>query len=232
MSCVWCEAKEQKRNDEYFPIGEKQYVCRMCRQRWWSYNPAMMLWTTVDDDFTWDVITHNIDFVIEITKPARVMPGYEQFAIKPEHEVCAEQVYFPKLIAMKGPGNKPTAAIQWKGEWKPGNIFGHQFCFPLDFVLPDERWLDPAKIETFHIPFVGRAGNWPYQDREAVVARFGDENMPLAYVISDTLTYHGQQVCMSVPLVLLGDRNVGVIRPGFFSDDYFRMVAVEKFQGI
>jgi len=226
MSCARCnEMDEEKR----FPANGKQYTCTICNQRWWCYNECHRLWTTVDDDFTWDVITHNVDFPINITNPAVVMPGYEKYAVKPVHKICQDRIPYPSLKIMDGPGGEPTAAIQFTGNWKSGNIFKHQFLFPLEGRMPDADWMRMEMLCTFHIPFVGTISDWPYEVSPEAFSDSSDTRS-FAFLISDRLKLNENQVSFIIPLVFLGDPNVGVIRPQRFFDDYFREFAVEKFQ--
>ncbi len=228
MACNACENKDWD-GDRDVPVGEEQYVCWCCQQRWWSYNTHYNLWTTVDDDFTWDVLRHGVDIPISIGKPASVLPGYEDYAVKPTHKICEERSPYPKLVLMDGPSDMPTAAIQCVGDWERGNIFQHQFLFPLGGRLPDEDWMAKEKLDTFHVPFVGTVSHWPYEDRpEGLFEDAGEK--AFAHLISDRLRINGNQASFIVPLVFLGDPSVGVITARHFFDDYIREVAVEKFQ--
>jgi hypothetical protein len=77
--------------------------------------------------------------------------------------------------------------------------------------------------EAFKVVFLGQAEFWPEdRNRQQIMDSFGKEDASIIYLISS----HFEQNCENgmVPLsfvakiVLLGDGNVGVIRPRYYCD--------------
>ncbi|MBW2987660.1 hypothetical protein KY336_03870 [Candidatus Woesearchaeota archaeon] len=69
------------------------YVCG-CGQRWWCYNNFYRMWTTVDDDKTWETVLGGCQRPVMVGKPAisvdRLYELEEEQKQKLEGEVADE----------------------------------------------------------------------------------------------------------------------------------------------
>jgi hypothetical protein len=238
MTCRICENKvgHSFKEEPFFPPGgykfkqNNTYECHQCGQKWYCYNDHFCLWGKVEDDLTWKFLINNIDVLMAIGDICAVVPGYEEHAIDPVHEVCSRKVSHPEISL----GDEKTAFLQWTGEYGRGrmNIFCHQFKFPI--MSLEERFME--KIDTFRVPFVGQIRDWPDEgQRQGMIETFGDEEKSVVYLMSAEFTHdYGDDVgpvSFISEVVLLGDPNVGLIRPGYFFDSFVVEMVNGEFKG-
>jgi hypothetical protein len=212
--------------------GNNIFQCPHCLQRWFCYNDHMRLWGKVDDDLTWKFLINGVDVPISIGGYCVVVPGYEQHAIDPVHKICTEKVFRPK-IRMEKILDDETVVVQWTGDYHQENIFEYQFNFPIAASL--EKYKND--MSSLYVIFIGQIKYWPDQRQVASMAKnFDDSKMEkcIVYLMSAN---HAQEygdgsigpASFIVEVVLLGDPNVGVIRPRRYFDPLIDEMVVEEF---
>ena len=119
MDCSDCEKTEHsfKEKPFYPPGGYKPgknttHQCP-CGQRWYCYNDYYCLWGRVNDDLTWKLLERNVDVPFAIGNTCTVLPGYEEYAVDPVHEICNDEVFWPTVRLQPAKGNiKETKVFQ------------------------------------------------------------------------------------------------------------------------
>ena len=216
MGCRYCSNIENSHKEKPFVYGDSLfYVCEHCGQRWWCYNDYYSLWTTVDDHLTWENLKKGCPIPVEISTPAHVMPGYEEYAVKPQHEVCEKEVFSPTLFIESGEKGK-TVVVQWIGEYTNRNIFSYQFKWPVLLDFESEEW--GGHPESFRVVFLGKAEEYPEKNvRKQITNNSEETDKWVIQLVSSKVkceypTGPGPKSFI-INIVLLGDPNVGIIQP-------------------
>lgn len=237
MTCYWCKPIEHSYREKQFnppggykPDGQNTFFQCECGQRWWCYNTFYALWSTVEDDFTWEAITRNIDDIpIAIGNPSCSLEGYGEQAI-PMHKPCSNDVSDPR-VSIKSINGKDTMMLQWIGDYEPLNMLRYQFEFPILHEL--EKWRN--QIDSFRVPFVGELSRWPDPEQQAsMIDHFdGKEDTFVAQLMSPKFEHQYDSgpgpISFVAGLVLLGDPNVGIIKPSYFFDPWIVEMVMSDF---
>ena len=204
------------------------YVCPTCGQRWWCYNTHYDLWGKVDDDATWENIKHGCPCPVSIGDPSRLLFAEdEEKFIKPAYRFYddKEKVPYPKvlledLLPEPEPKEKePIVFIQWGGDYEPSNICGWQFRFPVCCSAKKIK-LEPDK---FRVVYLGQIKQWQEESMRAeALLAFKEKEKYIVYLISShfPVQYKNglEPTSFIAEVMLIGDPNVGAIKPEFYYD--------------
>jgi hypothetical protein len=139
----------------------------------------------------------------------------------PPEEVCEKNVDVPTIVIGEG-GEKNIVFVQWYGETRRYDLEKRQFLFPLTASADDIMWF--GHPEMFQVAYLGRLRDWstPGAAREIAKSRGCSLDEHVCMVSSSLYTLAGSNgprcACYLGPMVLIGDRNVGVIEPQHFWD--------------
>ena len=241
MNCN-CDAVKRSHKEKpfYYPGAYKPgknnlYQCP-CGQRWFCYNDYYCLWGRVNDALTWKFLLHDVDVPFSIGGHCVVVSGYEKYATDPACDICADKVSMPtiNIWSAKGEMNE-TVVLQWTGVYdEPGNIFRYQFEFPI--LMPSNEYGN--SISSFLIAFVGQIKEWPNKDQRMGMASCFNDSQMEKYVAHLISAQHSKKyddgsigpASFIAGVALLGDPNVGVIKPARFFDPTVVECMMESFK--
>jgi len=224
MKAPYCQFPNAGRNN--------LFQCPHCRQRWFCYNEHLRLWGKVEDDLTWKFLINDIDVPIVVGGICKVAPGYEEYAIDPVSKICTKRVLQP-TVRMEKILDDETAVVQWTGDYSRKNIFGHQFAFPIAASL--EKYEE--NLSSLRVIFLGQLKYCPHQEQaKGMAEHFDDPEMKkcVVHLMSADHAHDygdgkiGPSSFMS-EIVLLGDPNVGVIRPALYNNQFSAGMIIEEF---
>lgn len=156
--------------------------------------------------------------------------------IQPSHQVAENQVSVPTVIATELKAEDETLRsvfVQWFGEVDgPLKLNGEQFFFDTLCPPEDPMWQD--KPETFRVVCLGPIKNWPSPSAIPMLMEMsgGDENTNIVWMLSSLAMAvdPSKPSSPSMPVVLLGDPNYGVIKPQPFCDMSVRDQVLAEFE--
>lgn len=225
MSCSFCEEKNHRFSDH---AAGNTYVCRYCNQKWWCYNVSLDLWTTVEDQFTWEAIKRNSRLTVSISDPAEVVEPDKEDRVLPA-SIAWPETFYPILrygrdIGLEAENLRDTIFVQYIGEYRNqrfGNILSLQFKFPVMLDLEQTGFGDLAPHD-FMVAYLGPAAQWPTdKDRGGIMQSFGDEGSIVYLVSGKRAVKHesGSDIISFVSgVVKISDPNVGIISPIYYYD--------------
>jgi hypothetical protein len=123
--------------------------------------------------------------------------------------------------------------VQWFGEVDGSlKLDGEQFFFDTMCRPDDLLWQN--NLQTFRVVFLGPIENWPQPNAIPALMRManGDENTNIVWLLSPLANPvdPNKPSSPSMPIVLLGDPNYGVIRPRPFCDMSMRDQVMAEFE--
>lgn len=76
MPCSRCQSAQHSYSKRPFhppsgSIHDNTFICNYCRQKWWQYNTHYHLWSTVDDNATFNNIRRGCLEPVAIGNPSR-----------------------------------------------------------------------------------------------------------------------------------------------------------------
>lgn len=212
MSCYVCE----KYINGSIPLRGNIKTCEVCGQKWWCYNGHCCLWSKIYDNLTWENILQDCKYPVSINPEA--ISGSLVFAIerekfvKPSSQIRRPLVSFPRYEVVEINGRE-TPVIQWIGEYDAGNMLSYQFYFPL--VCPIiENW--DMFLNFIQADYLGTVEGCLDEDLQRQIKKhFKDPNRYVAYIVGTDpeVSWKGKPISFVCEVVLLGDSNVGIIRP-------------------
>lgn len=222
MSCFRCSHIEHSHKEKPFcaPGYKNTYVCENCGQRWWCHNDFLCLWSMIgaDDNLTWESVKRGCPIPVGIGKTSKIIGWSKCDFVMPQHPVCEyeTEVDYPR-ISMEKVGANETLVVQWSGDYR-NNIFGFQFKFPL--MVNPEVCEDAMRDSFIIVAYIGEAKEWPLLSKPTaaeLVDRLGTDAC-VAYLLSPPRKKSPRGISILVDVALIGDSNVGVIKPSRFFD--------------
>lgn len=186
-------------------------VCPRCGQRWWCYNDYHRLWSMISDDLTWECLLQKADYPIAIGDVSEVQFIEREKFVKPATPVCRPPDAIP-YYKVKEINGVETPGIQWIGEYAPENILRYQFFFPLACPVIEGGDMYVPFIQA---GYVGTVGSCPNKTLKEQIKKHFPADKYVAYIAgtNPAIKWKGKPVSFVCEIVLLGDSNVGIIRP-------------------